>query len=179
MPGVPRQQGDQTVGAAKAVIMPYKDPAKRRACQVNRYRKIKGMVDARVCVKCHYAFISKGGQNVCSDCWYEFRLKFSGRNVRPKRMKAVLCERGLPRHARIGTVVPAIAIPNMDSPFVRLAINDMFEKMKRSSELGEWIVNASPRITAIPSYPHLRHGVFPSGRRISSEGELRRRQWNM
>lgn len=132
----------------------------KRALVVQRYtrrraERLRRMIGPRICGVCHYAFLSRGGQNVCSPCQAQWILDYCRtrgvKSVGVRRVRVALHADGVPDYLRKPTISPLHAVPDADSPRIRFAIERAFDYL-RSIEGATSGYYSMPHLPGIPRY---------------------------
>jgi hypothetical protein len=131
----------------------HPDCVKERRAQAKRRK----LIDCRICVRCRYAFIAKGGNNICSPCWYEAHGLYLEEMGIPRQyyiansIVRMWLERKSGLNAR-RTTNPRIPIPPDALDRLKPAIARAFERMIEHANGGRRC-DSMPRLEGIAPFP--------------------------
>jgi hypothetical protein len=125
--------------------------------------RLLGHSDARICLDCKYAFLSKGGTNRCGSCWQELRRQW--RASIPSHIDGFCATpsefgRYVGRTSLVRSRQPWYPIPDLRSAKVQKAIAATLEVARREQEEDRWILGPSPRLVGNLHYPNVPRAVL-------------------
>lgn len=140
----------------------------------------------RVCSTCRFAFISRYGYNICSDCFRDLYLEYSDlyalgfRHNSPYKAKSRMVRGWAEREGRMPkrTKNPHYPIPDISSPHVQSSLANTFRLMQESLDKGVFITDSMPRLDPPLRYPNAPRSNYFIGKEESyRRWKIWRKEW--
>jgi hypothetical protein len=156
----------------RAPKAPPEDPRRRHQLERSRAKqrrfeeRLAKLVDLRICGLCRYAFVSRSGSNICSECIFrKGSLPFLNMRRKPSiRRTMILIKRENPSWISRHTMTPAIPLPGPRSVWVDLAVQRTYAAIERSQRDGIFHVHRMPHLIGLPAYGNEIFRGFKCGR---------------
>ena len=159
--GVPREKPFQIREVGYQWVSYSNIPLSMNPNSVNNRRldeRLRALCDVRVCMDCKYAFLSKGGTNRCTVCWFELQREYRTRcysDVLRFIRTPTSFGRWVKSTSVLKSVHPWYPVPDLHSARVQKAIAATLEITRREQEEDRWIQGPSPRLVGNLYYPNV------------------------